>query len=322
MRVAVLSTSYPEHEGDASGHFVEAEVKALVASGHDVTVIVPGRSDEVERTSVTLVRIGSGSAFGWPGALARLRERPLRALGVARFAREARAELEERGEFDLVIAHFILPSAFPIALGARGRAELEVVIHGSDLRLFARLPAPLRAFALAKLREGVTRLRCVSRELLAELHALDPALSARGRVEPCAIDLEGAPHRARARTELGLDGRRVIVIVSRLVPQKRVAIALEAALLIEEARVVVIGSGPDLETLQRTFPSAEFLGQLPRKRALSWISAADLVLSASDREGAPTVVREARALGTKVASVGAGDLSAEAEHDRALYVLE
>jgi teichuronic acid biosynthesis glycosyltransferase TuaC len=54
---------------------------------------------------------------------------------------------------------------------------------------------------------------------------------------------------------------------------------------------------------------------------LTWIAAADLVLSASNREGAPTVIREARALGATAVSVSAGDLSTQAEDDPALYVL-
>jgi glycosyltransferase involved in cell wall biosynthesis len=321
VRVAILSTSYPEHEGDASGHFVEAEAKALARAGADVTVIAPGARGVVRRGTPTVVRLASGAAFGWPGALARLREQPLRALGVARFAQKARVELRERGPFERVIAHFVLPTAFPVAVGACGDAELEVVIHGSDLRLLARLPAPLRAVALGKLREGVASLRCVSRELLDELAALDAELAARARVEPCAFDLEGVPDRARARAELGLDERAVIVIVSRLVPQKRVAVALEAALLLPNARVVVIGSGPERDALARAFPSVDFEGQLPRRAALAWIAAADLVVSASEREGAPTVIREARALGTQVVSVRAGDLSTQAEQDPALFVL-
>jgi glycosyltransferase involved in cell wall biosynthesis len=322
VRVAVLSTSYPEHEGDPSGHFVEAEARELARAGHEVTVVVPGASDRVRRGKLTIVEIACGSAFGWPGALARLRERPLRALGVVRFARRARAELRERGPFERVIAHFLLPTAFPVAVGASAGAELEVVVHGSDLRLLAKLPAPLRSIALGKLHAGVTSLRCVSRELLEELRALDSKLAERARVEPCAVDLGDAPERDRARAALGLDERRVIVIVSRLVAQKRVAVALEAAVLLSNTRVVVIGSGPELTTLRRTFPSVEFHGQLPRPQALAWIAAADLVLSASDREGAPTVIREARALGTKVVSVRAGDLFAQAENDPALLVLD
>lgn len=322
MRVAILTTSYPGYEGDASGHFVEAEARALAHAGHDVTVIAPGARDRVRRGAPSLVQIASGTAFGWPGALARLRERPLRAIGVARFAQKARAELRQRGPFERVIAHFVLPSAFPIALGACAGAELEVVIHGSDLRLLAELPAPLRTVALGKLRAGTSSLRCVSRELLDELARLDATLAAKARVEPCAIDLGEVPDRARARAELGFDQRQVIVIVSRLVPQKRVAVALEAALLVPNTRVVVIGSGPERDTLERAFPSVEFKGQLARAAALAWIAAADLVISASEREGAPTVIREARALGTRVVSVRAGDLSAQAAQDAALFVLE
>lgn len=290
-------------------------------AGHDVVVIVPGRRDRVRSSAPTVVEIASGSAFGWPGALARLREHPLRALGVLRFARRARAELRARGPFEKVIAHFLVPTAFPVALGATPCTELEVVVHGTDLRLFAKLPAPIRRYALERLRAEVTSLRCVSRELQTELGALDGTLLLRSFVEPCAINLKGVPACAPARAKLGLDARPLIVIVSRLVAQKRVAVALEAASFLAGARVVVIGSGPLRATLERAFPGAEFLGALPRPEALTWIAAADLVLSASDREGAPTVIREARALGTPVVSVRAGDLLSQAERDPALYVL-
>ena len=47
-----------------------------------------------------------------------------------------------------------------------------------------------------------------------------------------------------------------------------------------------------------------------------WIRASDLVVSASREEGAPTVVREARALGTPVVTTAAGDLVKWAELDR------
>src|SRR5690606_15223209 len=118
VRIGVVTTSYPQAPGDPSGHFVEAEVRALAAQGHDVVVISPGKSND---------------AFGWPGVMARLEERPTRALGVARFVYTAARRLRELGPFERVIAHWLVPCAWPIARGLD--VPLEVVCHGSDVRL-------------------------------------------------------------------------------------------------------------------------------------------------------------------------------------------
>jgi teichuronic acid biosynthesis glycosyltransferase TuaC len=52
------------------------------------------------------------------------------------------------------------------------------------------------------------------------------------------------------------------------------------------------------------------------------MSAADLLLSASRHEGAPTVVREARALGTPVVATDAGDLRAWAAADAGIWLVD
>lgn len=65
----------------------------------------------------------------------------------------------------------------------------------------------------------------------------------------------------------------------------------------------------------------EFLGQLPRNETLKWIGAADALVSASRHEGAPTVVREARALGVPVVAAAAGDLLEWAKSDPGLHVV-
>lgn len=117
MRIAVITTSYPAHPGDAAGHFVESEVRELIARGHDVTVITPRVGDATHGLDGAVVRrIEAGTLFGWPGARARLAAAPWRALGGARFVLGARRELEALERVDRVIAHWILPSAFPIAL--------------------------------------------------------------------------------------------------------------------------------------------------------------------------------------------------------------
>ncbi|HVY44240.1 MAG TPA: glycosyltransferase, partial [Minicystis sp.] len=53
-----------------------------------------------------------------------------------------------------------------------------------------------------------------------------------------------------------------------------------------------------------------------------WVAAADVLLHASAVEGAPTVVREARALGVRVVACPAGDLAAWAAADPGITLAE
>jgi phosphatidylinositol alpha 1,6-mannosyltransferase len=318
-RIVVITTSYPASVGDPSGHFVASEVRALRAEGHHVTVIAPRPAGERgEGAGVSWVE--AGSAFGWPGVMSRLRERPLRALSVLGFAWRARRLLSKEDGVDRVIAHFALPSAWPIATRRRS-SKLEVVVHGSDARLIGRLPAFLRrhlarAFASAE-------VRTVSEELRQELgRALGPELAARATVRPARLDLSGAKGRDAARRELGVvEGERLVVVAGRLIPEKRSHVALAAASLVPNVRVVVLGDGPERERLARAFPEVELVGLVPRERALTWMAAADVVVSASREEGSPSVVREARALGTRVVALACGDLTSAAELDEGLFVV-
>ena len=69
------------------------------------------------------------------------------------------------------------------------------------------------------------------------------------------------------------------------------------------------------------FPEATFVGQLPRAVALEWLAAADVLVSASREEGAPTVVREARALDVPVVARASGDLELWSREDPELFVI-
>src|SRR5262249_2507087 len=154
------------YPGDPSGHFVQTEARLSRRGGNAVTVLAPAvgtPDDRIAEDGVTVVRVAGGDAFGWPGVSARFCERPARAFDVARFVRLARRAGARLGAFDEVFAHWILPSGWPIAVAASGR--LEVVAHGSDVRLVERLPGPARrALARSLLARGA-RFRFVSREL-------------------------------------------------------------------------------------------------------------------------------------------------------------
>jgi len=314
-RIAVITTSYPRQSGDAAGHFVQSEVKRWLRSGHEVHVFAPGAGG-ASHDGATLHWFADRGAFGWPGALARLKERPARWLGATEFCLRAAATLRRQAPFRRVQAHFLVPCAWPIALSVARTTELELIGHGSDVRLFCRLPRSLRGRVARDWLARGARVRVTSRELADVLCTANPELASAVRVEPSPLDVDSVPTRSAARGALGLSPTAAVaLIVGRLIPEKRVAHALQALALIDEVSAVVVGDGPELARLRACFPNAHFTGYLPRSECLRWIAAADVLVSASAHEGAPSVVREARALGVPVVAVEAGDLAAWAEHD-------
>lgn len=295
MRIALVTTSWPAGDGDPSGHFVQAEARALERQGHAVEVVAPE----------------AGGAFGWPGVAARVREKPARALDAARWTIGARRRVT-RLDVDRVVAHWAVPCAWPVA-GA-SRAELHVVSHGGDVRLLLGLPAALRERLVRAIATRARQWRFVSDALRDNLaasvtRATRDALEAIESVHPAAIELPDVSG-AIARRRRNLAGARVAVSVGRLVPGKRVDRAIEHVARARDVdALVVVGDGPErrkLEALARARGvDARFVGLVPRTDALAWMGAANHVLFTSEAEGASTVLRECEALGTKVVVVGA-----------------
>lgn len=320
MRIALVTTSYPLRDGQAAGHFVATEVQRMCVE-HEVLVIAPGTHNEATGAAPRVLRSAGRGLFGAPGALARLREQPLRALGGLEFCARARLWLEQEGPFDRVIAHWLLPCAWPIAAGVS--CPLEAVAHGSDVRLLARAPAFLRRHIARLWLDRSVSIRVVSNELRELLLACTSwRLESQVRVEPMQLQIEPLLDRTTARRGLGVaTNARLVLLVARLIPEKRVAVALRAVHRLPEVEVVVVGGGPLLAELQQQFASVRFTGELPRPQAQQWIAAADVVLSASQLEGAPTALREARALGVPVVARTAGDLAERAARDGGLWLV-
>jgi glycosyltransferase involved in cell wall biosynthesis len=307
VRIAIVTTSYPRTPGDPAGHFVRGEARALRALSHEVVVIAPDAKPLGD--GVDVIGPWGGGAFGWPGALERMRAHPLRSVGAGAFVLRASQALLRAGPFDRVIAHWAVPCAAPIALRAAGRARLEVVSHGGDVRLLLRMPRAARVRVVSRVAARAERWRFVSEHLLRMLSDATPEatalLSKIAAVEPCDIhvpDVSAAAAHIRAR-----EGAPFAASVGRLVASKRVDRAVEVAAA-EGMRLVVIGDGPEragLERMARTRGAdARFLGTLPREEALAWLGASSVLLFASRVEGYPTVLREAEALGVPVRWVG------------------
>jgi len=324
-RVAIVSSSYPERPGDPAGHFVAAEAAELARAGDEVLVITTcgaWPADPIAfEDGVRVLRLWSGGAAGLPGIAARLRARPWRAAPLALWALSAERALRRHGPFERVIAHWLVPCGFPVAARGAGAAELEIVAHGTDARLCAALPASVRRFLGGRFEQRAAKLRCSSHAVREQLEGAFALGRETLEVRAPSLDLGVTLDRSRARAALSIpEGERLAVVVSRLVADKRVHEALGAARLVPDLRVVVIGDGPELSALRQRFPEARFVGRLPRAETLTWLAAADVLVSASRHEGAPTAIREARALGVAVAARPAGDVARWAALDPGLIV--
>ena len=335
VRILVLTTSFPRSAEDPSGHFVRASALVLAARGDEVHVVAPGGSllaAPERRDGLVVHRAGGGSLFAWPGAVARMREAPWRLGGAGVFGAGAVVRLRSIGRVDRVVAHWIVPCAFPLAFAAQG--PLEVVAHGADVRLLLGAPRVARERVITLLLARGARFTFAAAALLDALaRSVAPGLAARlavaSHVEPPAIDVPSvADRRESLRASLALRaGERLAVTACRLIPSKRVELAVEAVhALGGGARLVVVGDGPERASLTRLATelgaAVTFTGALPRREALAWIAAADVLVHPSAVEGAPTVVREARALGVRVVACDAGDIAAWAHDDPGICVAE
>jgi glycosyltransferase involved in cell wall biosynthesis len=331
VKIAVLTTSFPRTADDPSGHFVRSSALALVAAGHEVHVVAPGGSPFAApepRDGLVIHHAGGGSLFGWPGALARLAEAPWRVLASGAFAAGAIARLGAIGRVDRLIAHWIVPCAFPLALAVR--APLSVHAHGADVRLLVSAPREVRERVIAALLARDADICFAAASLKAALvRSVRPDLAAalkdRGHVEPPAIDVPDVMEQAASlRASISLAaGERLAVTACRLIASKRVELAIAAVQAAPGVRLVVVGDGPERATLTtRAAESAAitFTGALPRREALAWVAAADVLLHPSAVEAAPSVVREARALGVPVVACDAGDVTAWAQDDPGIRV--
>jgi glycosyltransferase involved in cell wall biosynthesis len=358
LRIAILTTSYPERAGDPAGHFIEAEAIYLARHGHEVHVVAPGWRGAPDTRAPSLLRpssllgarepkrsrhgagslavwdAGGGSLFGLPGALARARQRPIRLLHLAQFLPAMRFRLARLQPFDRAVAHFIVPSAYPLALATSG--ELEIVLHGSDVRTVIALPAFLRDHVVARLLARGASFRFVAEDLRAKfLTVLRPAarkcVEAASRVELPRISVSHVPRRAlmhvRTNGAHPMRNEEVArlrwVVCARLVQSKRVDLAIREAAR-HRAALTVIGDGPlraELEALASAFePRARFTGQIPRGDALALIAEAHKLVHLSEAEGAPTVIREARALGVPVLATPVGDVARWAAKDPGIEI--
>ena len=174
---------------------------------------------------------------------------------------------------------------------------------------FAAVTGPTRAAALLWERIGARWadvIVCVSRSELEEGERR--SIKANWGLAPNGVDLElwPPPHestRDRARLHLALGGGALVVCVGRLSKQKGQDVLLAAwprvLEALPDARLVLIGEGPEVESLRaHAARGVSFAGL--RRDVPEWIRAADVVALPSRWEGMALTMIEGMAAGRSV----------------------
>jgi glycosyltransferase involved in cell wall biosynthesis len=216
----------------------------------------------------------------------------------------------------LIHAHQYTP--FFYAMSSRlfyGRPPILFTEHGRWVPDYRR---PRRIVANRLLRQNRDRVVGVGENVRHALIVNEGIPATRVGVVYNGVDLtpyrEGHVERETVRREMGFGPRDFVAIqVARLVPIKDHRTALKAVAAIPQARLVLVGEGPEEAAIRETVAQ---LGLQERVRMLGLrndvprlLRAADAFLLSSINEGIPLTVIEAMAAGLPVVSTAAGGVA-------------
>jgi glycosyltransferase involved in cell wall biosynthesis len=285
------------------GRHVRSLVAELVRRGAAVEVAAP-------RSTGGLGAEAAGTPF-WPVEIPRLPS-PVPAVAALR---ELHRALDGA---DLVHAHGVRAG---LAAGAAARSgavpHLVVTIHNA---VFETGPTRRGAESVANRMLALLAERriCVSEDLARAARAAAPAKAGSVQVIPAGSDTTLADPVAveQARAGLGLSpGRRLIVGVGRLDPQKGFDVLVEAAARLDgdpPPLIVVCGEGPERPELEgriRLLGAGDRVRLLGNRRdARAIIAAADAFCMPSRWEGSPLALHEALAARRPIVASATGGI--------------
>lgn len=334
-RTLVLTSTFPQWEGDPRGAFIRRYWEARVGEGA-VEVLAP-RTRWCTGELHSPLRIhrfcyapkSCSTLSGQFGILENLRARPHRSSLVPPFLLAMFRALRRRiaaGDVEQLVAHMAMPCGVVAGLALEGTdIPLQVFGHGTDVDLLLRLPKPMRELCAAPL-ERAQQVHLPSAEKRERVRAALPRLAGRCEIADMVETVERVPARWQP-----VPGR--ILFMGRLIRQKGVDELIRAVVMLDQPEVElhIAGDGPERARLTRlaarTGVRAVFHGFVEGTRKHQLLaSAAVLCVPSRDvgglSEGAPLVIREAGLVGLPVVATRAGGIPELARHCPGLHLVE
>lgn len=313
----IVATTFPARAGDGTPEFVLTLARSLRA--FDVRVVVP-RTPGAPRAEVidgVAVRRVAYFPKRWEGLAAdaivpTLRAQPWRVAEIpflfgALFLGTIR-EVRGRRRTSVVNAHWIVPAGVVALLaGLVTGVPYVVTVHGADAyALRGRFVGWLKRLVLRR----ATAVLPVSTDIARTL-GVEEAPVLRMGVDTTAIRSQIGPRAPQ-------DG--LLVGIGRLADKKGFDVLLDALARLPDARLEIVGDGPDRGELEARADRlgivgrVRFLGRQPRNGVLAALGRATVVVIPSkvgaggDMEGTPVVLCEAMAAGVPIVASDLGGL--------------
>jgi len=324
MKVLVVSHMYPAmSDWFHNGTFVHKQVKALRNQGCEVKVISPKpyappflaslKKRWKQLRDIPSERVEDGVEIYYPRYLSFPRSYFMEHSGYFMWwgIRKLVDEIYRNFKFDIIHVHVALPDGFAaVKISETYRKPLIVTIHGQDLnQTIFRNNRCLKA--IRRVFEYSDKVITVSSKLkrVAELsigHKKEIVTINNG------IDLEEV-FKGESELKAKYQNRTIVLSVSGLHGSKGIDLNLRALTKVvgkhTDAIYVIVGKGPERHYLEQLVNKldleayVEFVGEVPHRKAIEYMSVCDIFSLPSWKEGFGIVYLEAMAHGKPVIGV-------------------
>lgn len=301
MKILVVSNNYPSLEHPGRGVFVYNLIQQFFKQGHEVTVIAPqnvlsSKQKRVETYgeehctvyrpkvfSASNLQIGSFNTY--------------RITELAQINGIQRTVKKHNLEFDFVYAHFMMNGVIAVNALKKYKKPIFVAIGESDLISLTKMyPKEYFKKSIGQIQGFIA----VSNKLKGQL--IDFGISQeRILMKPNAVDFAKFYQRDKAemRKKYKLPmNRKLVAFVGRFMGHKGPLRVLEAVQNLDNVGSIFMGKGPQ----EPQGPSVVFNDSVPSYKIPELLSAADVFVLPTQREGSCNAIAEAIACGLPVVS--------------------
>lgn len=310
MRLLIINFEYPPLGG--GGGVATQHIAEELAQRHEVHVITTKHTSLMSTETLRGVHVHRVPVLG-------RRDLPtstlLSLLSFAPTAFWCGLQLTRRQQFDVINAQFVIPSGIPAALIARiRRRPLVVSFIGGDVYDPTKGTSPHRHGVLRWLIRRIARQASLctaisedAKQRALELHHV--------KCDITVTHLGLKPQTTTATTRQALrapTAKSLWVSIGRLIPRKGYRELLHAWQALPTAHLIVIGSGPLQDSLQRTAHElnledrVDFRGFVSETEKAQLLTVADGYVSAAEHEGFGLVFLEAMHAGLPIVATNNG----------------